>query len=189
MNKIELAKTFCCGSRISLRPLHLKDVGKHYCRWLNDPETTRFLECRFQQHTLASLRRYVASTASNDSIHFMAMIQVADNRHIGNIKLGPVDERHFLADVGILIGEADCRGKSYGVEALRLISRYAFEGLGLHKLTAGAYASNVASRKAFTKAGFTFEGIRKEQYLLDGRFEDACLFGLINPAFSIPASL
>lgn len=43
------------------------------------------------------------------------------------------------------------------------MSQWAFDDLGLKKLTAGAYAENVGSIKAFERAGFEIEGRRLSQ--------------------------
>lgn len=66
----------------------------------------------------------------------------------------------------------------YATEAIRLISRHAFETLGLYKLTAGFYASNIASIKAFKSAGFKEEGLVKAGYFLKGKREDGIILGM-----------
>jgi RimJ/RimL family protein N-acetyltransferase len=55
------------------------------------------------------------------------------------------------------------------------MANIACEELGLRKLTAGCYASNVGSVRAFCKAGFAVEGCRKAHFMLDGRTEDLLL--------------
>lgn len=49
-------------------------------------------------------------------------------------------------------------GQECGIEAIRLVSDYAFKRLNLHKVTAGIVAIHQASIKAFEKAGFEIEG-------------------------------
>jgi RimJ/RimL family protein N-acetyltransferase len=44
-------------------------------------------------------------------------------------------------------------------------------------VTAGCYASNLGSKRAFEKAGYTIEGIRPRQLLLNGQPEDLVLMG------------
>lgn len=169
------------GERIYLRPVRTSDVNETYCRWMNDPQTNRYLESRFSKHSIASLKAYVAEKEDDGQNAFFAIILKEGDRHIGNIKLGPVDEHHRSGDIGILIGEKDCRGKGYGAEAIRLIVRYAFERLGLHKVTAGCYAPNKGSIAAFQKAGFAIEGVRKSHCYCDGEYVDDILLGLVRP--------
>jgi RimJ/RimL family protein N-acetyltransferase len=60
------------------------------------------------------------------------------------------------------------------------VTNYAFKTLNLHKLTAGCYDSNKGSEKAFKKAGFAVEGIRKKHCYCDGIYVDCIMFGLLN---------
>lgn len=175
---------FLEGARIALRPLRPADVTEAYCRWMNDPEVTQYLECRFVQHTRASLEDYVTQITQNPDYLFLAIILKAEDRHIGNMKLGPINQAHRTADLGFLIGEKSAWGQGYATEAIRLVTEYAFRELGLHKVTAGCYATNIASAKALRKAQFIQEGIRTQQYLCDGRYLDELLFGLVHPEVS-----
>ena len=102
-----------------------------------------------------------------------------ENRHIGNIKIGPVDWHHRVGDIGLLIGEADCWGQGYASEAISALAAYAFANLGLEKLTAGAYAPNVGCIRAFERAGFKREGIRRSQCQFENNRVDVVLLGSV----------
>ncbi len=60
---------------------------------------------------------------------FFGIFVIETREHIGNIKIGNIDQIHRFADVGLLIGEASARGKGYGTEAILLACRYAFGNL------------------------------------------------------------
>ena len=62
-----------------------------------------------------------------------------------------------------------------------LLTEYAFTQLSIAKLTAGCYADNEGSRRAFLKAGFSEEGRRIAQWIVDGRRQDGVLLGKVNP--------
>jgi RimJ/RimL family protein N-acetyltransferase len=81
--------------------------------------------------------------------------------------------------VGLIVGEKECWGKGFATEAIRLVMQLAFAQLGLRRLTAGAYASNIASIRAFEKAGFSREGLRRRHYLCDGEYVDGVLMGVL----------
>lgn len=167
------------GERILLRDLRESDVGEAYLRWMNDPEVTHFLESRFERHTPESLRGFVARHARDPGHRLFAITLRQGGRHIGNLKLGPIEERHRRAEIGLLVGERDCWGKGFATEAISLATEYAFRELGLRKVTAGCYAPNEGSLRAFRRAGFAIEGVRKEHCLLDGAFVDLVLLGRI----------
>ena len=167
------------GPRLVLRELTVTDVTEAYCRWLNDAAVTEFLESRFAPQNYDTIAEYVASIGNSPDSILFAMIERRASRHIGNIRLGPIDHNHRYAEIGLLIGERDCWGVGYAREAITLIRDYAFDRLGLHRLTAGCYAPNKGSEIAFLKAGFRVEGRRRHHYLLNGTYVDGVLLGMM----------
>lgn len=170
---------FLEGENIYLREVRESDVNENYYRWMNDPDVTRYLESRFYPNSLEELRCYVTERSKDSSDVFLAIILKNGNRHIGNIKLGTIDWIHRFADVALLVGEKDYWGKGYASETIQLITDYAFNTLNLHKLTAGCYDLNHGSAKAFQKAGFQIEGVRKHHYFYDGRYIDSVILGIV----------
>jgi RimJ/RimL family protein N-acetyltransferase len=163
--------------RLVLRTLMIADATERYLGWMRDPETTRFLESRLIDHDLGSLRDYIAMC--NDSPASMLLgICLADGTHIGNIKLGPIDPYHQHAAFGLLIGERDMWGKGYATEAIAALTAYAFGELGLEKLYAGCYASNVGSARAFLKAGWIEEGRNRSHWRSNSGREDNVQLGI-----------
>jgi [ribosomal protein S5]-alanine N-acetyltransferase len=169
---------FLESERLYLRAVQPDDANEAYYRWMNDPAVNKYLESRFYPHTLETLKDYIQSKLGDNENPFFAIILKDSNRHIGNIKLGPINTIHRFADIGIIIGEKDCWGKGYATEAIRLVVKYAFDTLNLHKVTAGFYEPNIQSMKAFIKAGFIQEGIRKSHCYCDGKYVDDILVGL-----------
>lgn len=170
---------FLSGDRIYLREVRPSDVNDDYYRWMNTPEITRFLESRFYPNPIETLQEYVRDALSDRQSVFLAIVLKHGDRHIGNVKLGPINWIHRVADIGILIGEQDCWGKGYATESIRLVVDYAFRVLNLHKVTAGCYADNEGSVKAFQKVGFVIEGVRKEHYFSNDKYVGHVLLGLI----------
>jgi RimJ/RimL family protein N-acetyltransferase len=181
LNLAAMAQARLEGPRIYLRRLTPADVSPEYLGWMNDPDTGRYLESRFSRHDLRSLTNFVAGMAA-DPLNFLAGIFLKDSgRHIGNIKLGPVDPLHRRAVIGLLIGEQACWGKGFATEAISLITQFAFEEVGLHRVTAGAYAGNVGSVRAFEKAGWQQEARLPSHWRCDEGYQDGILLGCINP--------
>lgn len=171
-----------CGNTIYLRNLCLQDANRDYCDWLNDPQVNRYLESRYQRWTVKKIKQYIKDVNSNNFNLFLAIIRKDCGRHIGNIKLGPVDLRHKHCDIGIIIGDKPSWGKGFATEAIKLARNYAFKTLKLQKLTAGVYGQNIGSLKVFKKSGFSVEGVQKKQYFCEGRYVDGILLGCTNAA-------
>ena len=165
------------GERVALRSLSAKDAGIRYLGWMKDPLVQRYLESRFVEHSLESLRAFIdAMNASKDN--FLLGICLRSGRHIGNIKLGPIEPHHRHAAIGLMLGERDTWGKGYAAEAIGLITDHAFADRKLRKLFAGCYAVNQASQKAFKRCGYRVEGRQTARWLCDGLPVDNILMGL-----------
>lgn len=163
--------------RLLLRSLHAGDANARYLGWMQDSEVQRYLESRLGTHSLESLRDFIAD-ANRSPANLLLGICLADGRHIGNIKLGPIQAYHRHGAIGLLIGERDSWGRGYAAEAIAGISAHAFGVLGLEKLYAGCYASNQGSCKAFLRAGYVEESRQKGMWTLDDRREDNIQLGL-----------
>ena len=100
MNNTKTLSFYVQGERIYLREVNPADVNDNYYRWMNDPEVTRYLESRFFPNDMNSLREHVHQKLKDRNNVFLAIVQKDTEQHIGNIKLGPIDWMHRLADVG-----------------------------------------------------------------------------------------
>jgi ribosomal-protein-alanine N-acetyltransferase len=163
-------------ARLTLRALTEKDATQTYCDWLNDPAINKYLECRFNQHSTSGIANFISET--NESPNDLLLGIFLADKHIGNIKIGEISHRHKHASVGLLLGDASAWGKGYGTEAIQGVTQLALREMGLNKLVAGCYASNLGSYKAFLKAGYEQEARLKDYWLLGDRPEDHVQLGI-----------
>lgn len=171
---------FLIGERIYLRGLDARDLEGSYLDWINDRQTTRFLDTGRFPSTRGELEDYVRRASDGSKDLFLAIVEKSSDRFIGTIKLGPIDWIHRHGAIGILIGPADARGKGYGKEAVSLVVRHAFECLGLNKVSAGAYADHQRSVDLFVSLGFTEEGRLRKHLFRDGGYQDKVLLARLN---------
>jgi [ribosomal protein S5]-alanine N-acetyltransferase len=170
---------FIEGNKICLREVQLSDVDNgSYYEWLNDSEVNQYLESRFMPNSKERMKKYLSSVDGDSSNILFAIVEKITMKHVGNIKLGPVNWIHRSSDIGLLLGKENW-GKGFGTEAISLIVDYAFNTLNLNKITAGAYSVNIGSIKAFQKNNFAIEGTLKKQYFYKGSFVDGILLGLV----------
>ena len=169
--------------RLYLRALTDLDCTEWYVASLNDPEVNRFLETRHVHQTRDSVRAFVTDVNARDNEFLFGIFLRADNRHIGNIKVGPIHPNHRVGDVSLWIGDKSCWGKGFATEAIVAVSRHSFEALGARKLSASMYEPNVGSYRAFIKAGYQDEGRRVSHYSFDSGRVDLLLTGLTSENF------
>jgi RimJ/RimL family protein N-acetyltransferase len=166
------------GQTISLRPLERRHM--HVTRaWANDSLLARLMDRARPVSEEEHERWFSALHEQTDCVYF-AIETKTDERHIGNVWLWAIDERHRKAELRIVIGEHDHLGRGIGTEAISLLCSYAFERLSLHKVYAYVLAINPRARRAFEKAGFALEGTLKEDRLVDGQYTDVYIMGRIN---------
>ncbi len=147
---------------VYLRPLVEDDFGDRYLSWFRDREITRFLFAR--NITREDAVKHLRDGKETENWYMYAICEVAGGRHIGNIKIGPIDKRNQVSDLITIIGERDVWGKGYAREAIRLAMDIAFKQLGIRKLSASIDLHNVGSVKAYIAAGFFVEASLKDQY-------------------------
>jgi RimJ/RimL family protein N-acetyltransferase len=167
------------GAKVRLRLVTLADCTDDYVRWLNDPEVARYLETRWAPQTKEWIEAFVRDMAVSSDSYLFAIVDNASARHVGNIKIGPLQARHAYADVSYFIGDRASWGKGLASDAIRLAAKIGFERLDLHRVQAGLYEGNIGSAKALEKAGFTFEGRLRRQLRSGDAWEDHLWYGLL----------
>ena len=172
------------NEQLALRTLLPADASSDYLAWLSDPEINAYLEVRFSvPRSVDDLATYISNTNVSLDTLLLGIFLVDSERHIGNIKLGPIDWNHQIGELGFLIGDRAQWGKGYASQSIRSLSNYAFSELGLAKLTAGCYANNNGSLRALQRGGFVEEGRRISQWLVAGQRQDGIIMGRVNPNY------
>ncbi|MFA5715049.1 MAG: GNAT family protein [Candidatus Paceibacterota bacterium] len=185
---------FIIGERIYLRAVTEEDLP-NYFSWLNDQETTRWMQRGIYPNNMDEMREYMKSLQrSKDGIHlaivrkeypkYYNIIPVPSNemepeKHIGNITLLNIHPVFRSAEISIIIGDGQYRGNGYGTEAIKLLVDHAFTRMNLNRLQAGAVVKNLGSIKAFEKAGFQKEGILRRAYYCEGEYQDVQIMSIL----------
>ncbi len=162
------------------RFLTQSDVTESYVSWLNDSATNKYLEARHTHHTLDSCKSFVADMNESKNQYLFGIFLKSNNKHVGNVKLGAIDQNHCTAHIGILIGEKSQWGKGFATEAIKAITSWGFESLNLKKIEAGCYDENLASLRVFLKAGFQVEGFLRSHSSLGHRRVGCFLLGVLS---------
>lgn len=162
------------GGAVSLSPLTINDIGERYLSWLADPEVTIGTEISSGARLIDDARVYIENSLLSPC-DAMWRINYGAAGHVGNIRLSGINRRHRRSRIALLVGEKAVWGQGVGSAAIDLLSQHAFQGLGLHKLTAGIYQNNIGSRRAFEKAHYMHEATLQDEALFDDEFIDVWL--------------
>jgi len=141
------------GDGIVLRPLLLSDAPALFVA-LSDAETQRYR--RAEEHeSVAETERYIADTLARSRAAWA--ITVDGGEALGRLALREPAAR--IGEFGIVIRRA-AQGRGLGRKAITLASAWAFDDLGMAKLTADIDAENAASIALFTRCGFIQDAYR-----------------------------
>lgn len=164
------------GKKIILRPMRLADASR-YVRWLADEQVTRFLNNR--GFTLAQEREWIKD-ARKKKPQLVFAIETKVGKHIGSVGFNSWHPKNRSAVFGIFIGDVAEQGKGYGEEAMRLILKYGFTVLHLHRVELKVFAGNTRAKRLYKKLGFKREGILRDVRFNGVDWEDEEVWGLLS---------
>ena len=169
-----------CGQKIELRDVFQSDCNANYLSWMTDVETNRYMETRWVSQTLESISSFVYQVAESSNSILFAIVERHSGRHIGNIKLGPINFRYHYADISYFIGEKEMRGKGYAKEAIELVCDYGFRCHHLHRIQAGVIDGNDISAHVLLSCGFKPEARLRDKFIVNNQYADHLIFGLLD---------
>jgi RimJ/RimL family protein N-acetyltransferase len=98
---------------------------------------------------------------------------------IGSIGVFRCDNIHRrTAELGYYIGEKYW-GNGYMTSAVRQICDYVFDNTDIVRIFAEPFAANIASCRVLEKAGFTCEGVLRDNAFKNGEFLDMKMYARI----------
>lgn len=169
------------GGRIFLRRLTAEDVSQDYIDWFEDATVTEFLDSR--RLTPESVIDYIESGAAAKLHYMYGIFDRKSGRHIGNLKVGPIQWNHLVSDLVCVIGAREFWGKGLAKEAIRLGNRVAFDTHGMRKVSGGIASGNIGSIKAYTGADWVIEATMRGHHLINGEAQDRVVVSCFNPKF------
>ena len=175
-------------SKVFLRELLHADVTDYYLSWFKDGVVTSFLEVDGNALTQKMVTDYIDEGIATKNYYMYAICLIENNQHIGNLKVGPINRKHAIADLVCVIGDKNYWGMGLATEAITLGNKIAFEKYNIRKLHGQIYADNIGSIKAYCKAGWIIEGVIKGRYLVNGKQMDQVLVSCNNPNFFNPST-
>jgi RimJ/RimL family protein N-acetyltransferase len=164
--------TFIEGERVDLVPSNVK-YANLYAKWQNDPKVRKFSRNPLPR-TLEDIKKWFEPTEDRqmkDHIVF-SIYHKQDKKLIGSCGLNRIHWFNRTANAFLLIGETDYWNKQIATEATILLIKYGFEEANLHRITGGVAVDNIGSWKVAEKVGFTFEGISKGDFYINGKYID-----------------
>lgn len=157
-------------------------IAEAFSKWSRDSEFDRLSSTDLAQpRSPKKIKEWIDKELEKEHSNFYWFMirSLSDDRLIGDIGLQVNGWNHGESFVGIGLGERETWNKGYGSDAMRIILRYAFTELNLHRVSLNVFEYNPRAIRAYEKTGFVHEG-RIRQYLKrDGRRWDLVFMGIL----------
>lgn len=162
------------GDRVELRPGTVADAPG-LVELLHDPEVRRLTGTPGQPRpgTLQRAEEWYRASASADDGLVLAIVERAGNTYVGEVTLSDLDVHNRSCSFRIALVGPRAFGRGYGTEATALILGHAFAEVGLHRVELVVYATNPRARHVYERAGFVYEGTKRDALYWDGTWIDA----------------
>ncbi len=173
------------GEKVRLRATTEEDLAVLE-QWWNDPAVAVFNQRAVRPRPpglhLDRLRSWGVNEDGALGTGF-SVITLDGDEYAGHVGLFGVDAKDRSATFGIVLGPPFW-SRGLGTDATRLMVRYGFRELGLHRIELRVFADNERAVAAYTAAGFGVEGRLRDATFHDGRWHDELVMAQLEPEWS-----
>jgi ribosomal-protein-serine acetyltransferase len=154
-------------------------------------EVSVWLPWCHENYTIEESREFVdsrAQAARSDEWYSFAAFEKDSGRFLGGVGLNFFNRVHQMANLGYWV-RTTAAGRGVATTATRLVARFGFTQLGLHRIEILAAVDNIASQRVAEKVGAVREGVLRKRLLIRGESQDAVLFSLLPEDVGLSAGL
>ena len=168
-------------ARLKLRPLTEADVDAVFAvaKQREFPRYMSWAAHADREVTLEWIQQLIAGLVQNRNVCWGIELE---GKLVGTIELGDVTWQLLAlrvdrAELGYWLAQPHW-GKGLMTEAVTAVVQFAFQTLGLHKVTTKCFVENAGSRRVMEKAGFRFVGRAEDDIWRDAAWHTHLLYEL-----------
>lgn len=161
---------------IYLRPMTIED-SRYIVEWRNRPEIKKYFIYQ-GDFTIQGQQEWIKNYIEKGLVKQFMIVKSENNDVIGSVYLRDIDYKFKKAEFGIFFGKE--YGKGYGTKAAKIMIKYAFEELKLHRIYLRVFADNARALASYNKVGFKREGILHDDVYVDNKYRDIVWMAIIN---------
>jgi RimJ/RimL family protein N-acetyltransferase len=176
------AREVLAGARVDLEPLDERHAADLFAASHGDGADPRLWD-HLPYGPFAdagAMAAWVAERAASEDPLFFAVVDGATGRAGGMASFLRVEPVHGCIEIGHIWFGAGLQRTPHATEAIWLLARHAFDGLGNRRLEWKCDAANERSRRAALRFGFSFEGIFRQHMIVKGRNRDTAWFSIVD---------
>ena len=173
--------TLYYGKKVKLRELRPQDLPD-IMEYVNDYDTySTFTDSVPRPKTEAFQTCWMEGSTREDLLTF-AIADIETGEFAGTIQLREINHRARRSLFSIIL-KPGAQGKGYGTDALRVLLRFAFDEMNLHKITLLVYENNESGRRLYEKVGFQYEGTLRQQIYRQGEYHNQLVYSILSSEF------
>lgn len=165
-----------------LTMIHLKHINAITPQALqqlaNDADIAKNVRDMFPHpYSIDDARQFISLV--NDGVVKHVFVIFSDDTFVGLIGVIPQHDVHRRnGEIGYWLGKPYW-GKGYATEAVKQLTNWAFNTLGLHRVYAGVFETNKASMRVLEKAGYKLEAVLKSTIIKNEVVMDEYLYSML----------
>lgn len=159
-----------------MRPLEAEDL-QHSQKWFLNPFINQFTSHRAFPMSEWQMRDFWNDIQQHKIIAWGLFTR--SGAHIGNVTIQSIDWINRSAELaGVLLDSYSSQG--YMTQAMGYAIEHAFNCLNLHRVWLGTPRSNQGMITVAIKLGMAQEGIFREAFAKDGKYQDVIQYGILS---------
>jgi ribosomal-protein-serine acetyltransferase len=170
------------GHRLLLRPFRDDDDNRLYEAVRESmADVSPWLSWCHQDYSIDESRQFISSraqAADSDEWYSFGIFEKDTRTLLGGVGLNFINRVHQIGNLGYWV-RTTAAGRGIATQAARLMARFGFEQVGLHRVEIVVALPNVASQRVAEKTGAVREGVLRNRLLIRGVAHDAVMFSLI----------
>lgn len=177
------ANRFLEGDVVYCRAL-TPDDAPAMSNWLNDEDVTRLLYQGLRPMSAAAVYDVWSREALDSNTISLAVCRKDDDQFVGTTGVYDLQWVVRSASFRVFIGDKASWDRGIGTECARLMLRYGFDKLNLHRIWLGVNAANERAVRAYEKAGFVREGLLRQEQFRNGVYYDVVRMAVLRDEYT-----
>lgn len=177
-----LSHQYLKGKSIDLRlttPEDLETIGK---LWNEDSILLGNRSTIFPTYESENQQLFKEWSTNQTRSGFGLTIADKEGNFVGHLTIFNLTLPALVGTIAIFI-DPNYQGKGYGLEALQMGLKIAFEELNAHKVELNVYSYNERAIHVYQKAGFIIEGTKRASTYHKGQYFDTIIMGMLKEEF------
>lgn len=167
------------GEKVGLRAVEITDLPQLMI-WRNQPEFRQYFR-EYRELNSSNQKNWFEKHVLQDrNTEMFAIVDLKNSQLIGACGLCYIDWINRSADFSIYVGKDNLYiDDIYAIDAAKIMMKYAFEELNLHRLWSEIYDFDEKKKIMFKKLNFKLEGRHRQTHWTNGKWCDSLFYGLI----------